>query len=158
MLGWFEDAVQEDILPRKGKEESGVALFDLTSRFGHVVRGGEARGDVGIGRAVGREGVELRAASRLDLGEAPVRGACRAQGHDEGDGGPQAVDRGAADLGVRAEGQQEGWPLALHGAEMSLPGDLLVEGGRTRRGEAPGAGQGASALEGVDVLALPAPP
>ncbi len=101
MLGGLEGAAQEDMLPLEGEEEGSVALVDLAGRFRHVVRGGEARGDVGHGRAVSGEGVELRAASLLDLGEAPVVGARGAEGHDEGDGGPQVVDRGAANLCVR---------------------------------------------------------
>ena len=97
---------------------------------------------------------ELRAAGLLDLGNAPVVGAGGAESHDEGDGGPQVVDQGAANLRVRAEGLQKGWPLALHGTEVRLADDLLVELRRARRGGAAGAGEGAPALEGVEVLAL----
>jgi hypothetical protein len=68
MLGGFEDAAQEDVLPPEGEEEGSVALVDLASRLGHVVGGSEARGDVRHGRAVSGEGVELRAAGLLDLG------------------------------------------------------------------------------------------
>jgi hypothetical protein len=82
VLGGFEDATQEGMLPPKGEEESGTAFIESTSRLEHVVRGGEARGEVCDGRAVGREGVELRAASLLNFGDAPVRRVCRAQGHD----------------------------------------------------------------------------
>ncbi len=70
VLSGVKDAAQEDVLPPEGEEESGVAFIDLAGRLGRVVCSGEACGDVGNGRAVGRKGVELRAASLLDLGEA----------------------------------------------------------------------------------------
>jgi hypothetical protein len=83
-----------------------------------------------------------------------VGGARGAEGHDEGDGRPQIVDR--ANLRVLAEGLQESWPLALHGAEFRLASDLLIELLRARRGGASGASEPecAPALEEVEVLVL----
>jgi hypothetical protein len=129
-------------------------FIDLACCLGRIVGGGEARGDVSDRRAVGGEGVELSAARLLDLGDAPVGGACRTQSHDEGDGRPEVVNRGAAQLVGIGEGAHEGRPLALHGAEVGLAGDLLVEGGGSGGGGTPGAGQRAAALEWLEVLAL----
>ena len=154
MLSRVKDATEQDVLPPEGEEEGGVTFIDLASGLGRVVGGGEARGDVGDRGAVGRESVELRTAGLLDLGDVPMGRARRTQGHNGGDGGPEVVDGGAPKLVLTAESLHEGRPLALHGAKMGLPGNLLVEGGGAGRSRASRAGQGTAALEGFEVLTL----
>ena len=55
---------------------------------------------------------------------------------------------------VAPEGLKEGGPLRLHGAEVGLTCDLLLESRGTGGGGAAGAGKGAAPFEGVEVLAL----
>ncbi len=72
-------------------------------------------GDIGDGRAVCGEGVELETAGVLHLLNFPVRSASSAEGHHKGDAGPEVVDQGAGDLVVTVEGLEKGRPLDLQG-------------------------------------------
>jgi hypothetical protein len=63
MLGGLEYAAQEDMFSPEGEEEGSVALVDSAGRLGHVVRGGEARGER-LPRPNGKQGGRRVASGR----------------------------------------------------------------------------------------------
>ena len=95
-LGLFlgEAAALEEVLGPERAEEGEVGRVDGARRRRTDESGRGAGDGGGDGGAVGREGVELRAAGG-SLRDAPGGGACCAEAYDEGGTRPQVVGVGS---------------------------------------------------------------
>jgi hypothetical protein len=67
VLSRVKNAAQEDVFPPERQDERRVVFVYLSSSLRGLVYGGQAGGDIGDGRAVCGEGVELEMAGVLHL-------------------------------------------------------------------------------------------